>query len=416
MNAVYFAWKNAIAKPLRFTFNILLIALASGLITVAFLVNVQFKNHFEKNLANTDLILSAKGSPLQSVLCNMFHADVPTGNITLSESRPFLNTNHPIIKRALPLSLGDQVGGYRIIGTTHEYFQWYSLTLSQGEFFKEDLEAVVGFDVAHAMKLKPGSTFISGHGFTEETESLAQHDHHHFRVTGILEKSGSVADRMVFVSISSYWTLHHEHSEEDSLHRHHEKPCIRNGDLLHEDGNITSILLEFKGNNIQSLNFGRSINENTGLMAANPAIELNRLYELTGSATDLLSMLAGILIALATLSMFISLWQAMEDRKYEMALLRIGGATSFKMFQWVFLEAMILCTAGLLCGLFSAHVILAVSADTFSLQSKYGINGFTFVREEAWIFCIGLLIGLASASIPAWRAIKTNIHLILTEN
>jgi putative ABC transport system permease protein len=415
MSPLYVAWKNAIAKPLRFAFNVLLVALATGLIVITMLINVQFKNHFERNLANVDLILSAKGSPLQSVLCNMFHIDVPTGNILLSEIKPFLNPNHPLIKQALPLSLGDQAQGFRIVGTTVSFFDWYSLKLETGALFAKDFEAVIGAEVANASKLKVGSVFTSGHGLVQDDILTNNHDDHQFTVAGILQKTESISDRLILVPISSYWALHHDHEEGDH-HDHTHTSCIKNKDLMDTDGEITSLLLEFKGTNIQSLNFGRSINENTGLMAANPPIELNRMYELTGSATELLSFIAGILIVLASLSLFINLWQAMEERKYEIALLRLGGATSKKILYWVVLEAIILCGIGLVLGILAAHIFLAIFADAFNLQSKYGIHGFLFLKEEIWIFILGIAIGILSGLIPAFKSMKRDIHNTLTES
>lgn len=414
MSPFYVAWKNAIAKPLRFSFIILLIVLATGLITITTLMNVQFKKHFEQNLAGVDLILSAKGSPLQTVLCNMFHVDAPTGNISLSEAKVFLNDKHPIIKKALPLSLGDQMLGYRIVGTTLDFFEWYKINLQEGSFFNQNFQAVLGAEVARKLNLKVGATFISGHGLVQEDESILNHEDHHFTVIGILKSTGSISDRLILVPISSYWTLHDDNHAEDHQDHNHELTCIKNEDLLNVDAQITSVLLEFKGTNIQSLNFGRSINENTNLMAAYPAIELNRMYELTGSATELLSIIAGLLIVLASLSLFINLWQAMEDRKYEMALLRMGGATPGNIISWIVWEALILSSIGLLLGMLAAHLLLAIWSDHLDLQPRYGIKGFLFLKEEIWIPCIGLILGFLSGLIPAVKSIKSDIHRILT--
>lgn len=420
MSSLYLAWKNATAKPLRFLFNILLIALASGLICLAVLINIQFSHHFEKNLTDVDLILSAKGSPLQSVLCNMFHIDVPTGNISLSESKVFLNEQHPLIKKALPLSLGDQYEGFRLVGTTLEVFDWYKLSLQQGTLFNKDFQAVLGSEAARILKFSTDSNFYSAHGLVQD--DLHHHDDHQFSVTGILNPTGGISDRLIFVPISSYWLLHAEHSHDHDEHESndHEHPlqlktCLTNKDLMEQDNSITAMLLSFKGKNIQALNFGRSINENTGLMASYPAIELNRMYELTGSATDLLSYLAGLLIILATLGLFINLWQAMEDRKYEMALLRLGGASPGKIVGLIIMESFILSVIGLMIGIFSAHLFLIALDSPLHLQTRYGISGFQFFKEELWIFVLGFTLGILASLIPAIKSIKRDIHKTLTD-
>ncbi len=417
MSMFYLAWKNLCANPLRLIFNLILISLAAGLITITVLINKQFGNHFEKNLADIDLVLSAKGSPLQSVLCNMFHVDVPTGNIPLQESRVFLNPNHPLIKKSVPISLGDQIQGFRMVGTTHELFELYQTVVSEGNLFNADFQAVVGAEVALKLKLSLGSSLISGHGLAEENVHIHDDQDHLFNVVGILKPTGGVCDRLIFVSISSYWALHydHEHDHTGEGHENHHPVCILNNDLANSEEYITSVLLSFKGTNIQTLNFGRSINENTGLMAVYPAIELNRLYEITGSATELISFIAYLILALAMFSLFINMWQAMEERKYEMALLRLAGASNRKVFLLFVLESMLLTSIGIILGMLAAHLILEYLGEVFQLQSKYGIKGFYIIKEEPFIFITGILIGLLSGVIPAIKSVSRNIHNILSD-
>ncbi|MFZ1254842.1 MAG: FtsX-like permease family protein, partial [Saprospiraceae bacterium] len=158
----------------------------------------------------------------------------------------------------------------------------------------------------------------------------------------------------------------------------------------------------------------RSINENTGMMAANPAIELNRLYELTGSASELVTILAILLTLLATLSLFISIWQAMEERKFEIAVLRLGGASFNKILFWILLEGFILSSIGLLIGIFFAHILLTVLSSSLELQIKYGIEGLVFVKEEFLLFGIGIGLGLVSCLIPAIKVIRRDIHQTLS--
>jgi len=206
MKALYLAWKNMLSKPLRSGFSILLVALSVGLYSIIFLIEQQLENHFSKNLAETDLVISAKGSPLQSVLCNIYHADVPTGNIHLSEVKAFFNPKHPVIQEALPLSLGDQVHSYRIVGTTSGYLDWYKLTLAEGDSFQQDFDAVIGSEVALQLGLKPGSSFEGGHGLNAE-DSLESHPHR-FIVKGVLMPTGQISDRLVYCPISTYWAIH----------------------------------------------------------------------------------------------------------------------------------------------------------------------------------------------------------------
>lgn len=414
MNGLFLAYRNLQKRPLNTCFNIVLIALTSGLISLSLIINKQFESHFTKNLGFADLVITAKGSPLQAVLCNLFHIDVPTGNIPLSECKVFMSPNHPLIKTAIPLALGDQYAGFRIVGTTLEYFNAFQLQVQQGSLFQSDFQAVIGSEIAAQSGLKPGDSFLSGHGLVSDSLSTHEHTDQHFTVTGILHPSGTIADRLVFVSISSYWMLHHDDLAENHLEHHHGPPCLTNMNIVQTEGAITSLLLEFKGTNIQSLNFGRNINENTNLMAANPAIELNRLYELTGTASELLELLVLLLIILAFLSLFISLWQAMEERKYEIALLRLGGASPFQLLRWNMLESLMLGFIGLVLGIVSAHILLLYLSPALKLDSRYGITGNQFYFEEVLILLIGCSLAVFAALIPVFRALKKNIHYTLT--
>lgn len=415
MNAFHLAWKNLWHRRLNTGFNLLLLVFSGGLITLGLLVNSQFENHFNKNLGKTDLILAAKGSPLQSVLCNLFHLDFPTGNISLKESKAFLRSNHPIIQQALPLALGDQYAGFRLVGTTTAFLDFYNARIREGHNFDDDFKAVLGSDVARKTGLRLGDTFISGHGFQSDNENAHQHDSHQFKVQGILNQSGTVTDQLIFVTISSYWALHHDELAEDHSEHHHGPACLSNEDLIKTEGSVTSLLLEFKGTNIQSLNFGRSINENTSIMAASPAIELNRLYELTGTASELLSFVLLALILLSMLSLFISLWQAMEERKYELALLRFAGASPLKIVLWILAEATLLTITGIIAGMLLAHGALAILEPTLQLEMKYGIRSSVLVPGEWMIPLAACLLSLIAALIPAIRAMKTDIHLTLSQ-
>ncbi|MDQ3140878.1 MAG: ABC transporter permease [Bacteroidota bacterium] len=411
------ALKNLLHQKLRNAFNILLIALAVGLILLTVLINEQFKNHFEKNLADIDLIIGAKGSPLQSVLCNMFHIDAPTGNIELKDIKPFLNSNHPVIKEYVALNLGDNYLGYRILGTTLEYFSWYSLSLQEGDFFEKDMQLVVGNDVAKNTQLKLGDQIVSGHGIVQLDDELNTHQHNSkFEVVGILKKSNTISDRLVFCSLSSYWLQHGLDHDPQGGHEHaHSNPIIINDDLKDAKGPITSLLLRFKGQNVQALNFGRAVNENTPVMATSPAIELNRMYELTGSASDLLEWLGLIAGVMAILSIFISLLQALNERKLELAILRLGGAGPGQVFRLIFYEALILTFIGTFFGFILAHIGLEYLSIHANFYNKYEISGFYFASQEKYILIGSMFLGLFAGLIPAISAYRIEIHKTLKE-
>ena len=421
MKALYLAWKNMLSKPLRSGFSILLVALSVGLYSIIFLIEQQLENHFSKNLAETDLVISAKGSPLQSVLCNIYHADVPTGNIHLSEVKAFFNPKHPVIQEALPLSLGDQVHSYRIVGTTSGYLDWYKLTLAEGDSFQQDFDAVIGSEVALQLGLKPGSSFEGGHGLNAE-DSLESHPHR-FIVKGVLMPTGQISDRLVYCPISTYWAIHdqghhHDHEGENHDHEHHDeenRTVLSNDSLAGRDYDISALLLRFRGNNIQALNFGRMVNDNTNVMASYPAIEMNRLYELTGSASDLLKWIGLMISILAGISIFFHLWHSLQERKKETALMRLGGASKIFIFSAYLFEAVILGVFGVFLAWIFSHTFLELFSKTTLLKRSYQITGWFFHMYELRIYLFAVLICMIAALIPSYLAMRSQIQEDLTE-
>ena len=418
MNALTLAIKNILYRPLRSGFNIILIAFSVTLIISSILINEQLKNHFEKNLAKIDLILTAKGSPLQAILCNLYHVDAPTGNIPVKALKAFLNPKHPLIKSSLPLSLGDNANGFRIVGTTIEYLDWYNLSIAEGKQFSSNMDAVLGHEVAKQLKLKIGDKFLSGHGLVEEEDNDHLH-HNEFTVVGILSSSGQVSDRLIYTPISSYWLIHNHHSNDGEAKNeahdhtsesHSDAQIVYKDSLSNVDQSISSLLLRFNGRNIQTLNFGRNINENTDLMSAYPAIEMNRLYEITGSISDVLFYIALLVTLLSALSIFISLIQSAHERKKEISMMRLTGVSRSFIFNNILFEGLLILLIGFLLGIISAHLLVELLGHAGSLKNKYGIHGFAFYRSELYTFALLLILVIFASLYPSYKAYKVNVH------
>lgn len=421
------AWRNVITNPLNLVLNIILFGLGVGLISFLLLFNEQLKDKFDKNLAEIDLVVGAKGSPLQMILCSMYHIDNPTGNIPIKNAAPVLRPNHPLIKKAIPLSLGDNYKGYRIVGTNHDMIELYGGKLESGTLYKEVMEVTIGKAVAEETNLKIGDKFSSAHGFEDDVDLT--HDHVSFKVTGILAGTGSVLDQLILTNTASVWAVHEHHGEHDGgeVHDHvaHEGTDDHAGhlhdnsntDLLqHPDQEITSVLVQYKNRtNFQALNFGRNINENTEMQAASPAIEINRLYSMIGVGTDTLKSLAILIAIVSALSIFISLYRSMKDRKYELALLRVMGASRVKIFMLIILEGLMLAAIGYVFGSLISHLSMEWMAVYLKSDFRYSFSGWVFLNEEWVLLGISLFIGFIAAVIPAIQAARSDIHQILSE-
>ena len=405
MNLLTISFKNIIKKPLSAGLNLVLFSLGIGLVTLLLLVSTQIQEKFDKNLAGIDLVIGAKGSPLQLILSGMYHVDAPTGNIPVGEVKPFFNPNHPLIGQAIPLSLGDSYKGFRIVGTKPDFLELYEGEIEEGNLWEKNLEVVLGYAVAKTLNLKIGDEFQSNHGL-QDNDDLMHEDVHPFVVKGILKPTGSVADQLIITDFRSVWEVH-DHEHED----------LSSSELTdYPEKSITSILLKFKARNYQALNLQRNINENTNLQAAGPAMEINRLYANMGVGIDVLRYLAMAIILVSGLSVFISLFSSLNERKYELALMRVMGASPLKIFLLILIEGLIISFSGWILGTIFAHTGTEWIASLMESSYKYSISGGRFLPEQWWILGVSILTGLGAAFIPAWIAGKTDIHATLSEN
>ncbi len=450
MTIIQLAWKNLTARPLSMLLTLVLFALGVGLTSLLLLVNKQLTEKFEKNLAGVDIVVGAKGSPLQLILCNMYHVDVPTGNISLKAAKPFLNPRHPLIKQAIPLSLGDSYKGYRIVGTLKEFTTLYKGEIAEGKLWDNPMEMAIGATVAAKTGLKIGDTFASNHGLSIDGD---EHEDSKFKVVGIFKPSNTVLDQLILTGTASIWQVHeHEKAEKeetivlenkalmeaDELHKHEmaypqeahpsvlrsarsdisDAPKDERTALLEADSTkqITSLLIQFKNNkNIQALNFQRNMNENTDMQAATPALELNRLFEMMGVGEKALKSLAFLIVFVSGLSIFIALFNSLKERRYELALMRVMGAGRTKLFLLIVLEGLLLSFIGFVVGIALSHGAMQILAQYMSDAYRYSFTGWTWMKEE-WFLLVGALaIGFVAAIIPAWNAYRTDISRTLSK-
>ncbi|MFM9074270.1 MAG: ABC transporter permease, partial [Bacteroidota bacterium] len=182
------AWQSALTLVLFIT--------GVAVATAVLLFGTQAGAQLERTTKGIDLVVGAKGSPLQLILCNVFHLDYPTGNIRLVDAERI--ARHRLVKASLPLALGDSWNGYRIVGSTQGYREWYELELKEGQWWSAPMEVVIGADVAAKAGLSVGSTFSSAHGLTEEGEV---HGEVSYKVTGILQPTGTRQDQLILTGI-----------------------------------------------------------------------------------------------------------------------------------------------------------------------------------------------------------------------
>jgi putative ABC transport system permease protein len=412
MSIFSLVWSYLKSKPLNTALNVFLLALGIAVITVLLLVNKQLEEKITSNAKGIDLVVGAKGSPLQLILCNIFHIDFPTGNINLKEAERI--SKGRLIKNAIPLALGDSYQAYRIVGTTTKYTELYKAELASGNWWKNEMEVVVGANVAEGLKLKTGDKFESTHGLTQEGQS---HEEGSFVVTGVLKRGGNVVDNLILTSVESIWHVH-SHSEEpedqsDTVFVPSTLiPTHIAGDSTKE---ITSLLIQYRSP-MAAIQLPRMINSQSMMQAASPAFETARLFSILGVAIDVLKVFAYVLVFISGLSIFIALYNSLKERRYDLAIMRSMGASRFKLFISVLLEGSTITFFGTALGLLFSHSVISLMAVAVEQARKGGISGFVFYPEEGIILVGSLFLGLLCALLPAVQAYRTDISKVLAGN
>jgi putative ABC transport system permease protein len=191
------------SKPVNSLLSLLLFAIGMAMISFMILSRKHLDELVSRNMAGIDLVAGAKGSPLQLILSSVMHIDYPTGNISLADANQL--SNHPMIKQTIPIALGDNYMGFRIVGTTHEYASLYEATLADGDWHEHVLDVSLGSRVARQTGLVVGETFTGVHGL--QHAGHAHHDHV-YTVRGILNPTGTVIDKLILTALESVWAVH----------------------------------------------------------------------------------------------------------------------------------------------------------------------------------------------------------------
>lgn len=414
MSVFSLVWSYLKARPLNTAINMILLSLGIAVITILLIFNKQLEEKITSNARGIDLVVGAKGSPLQLILCSVFHIDFPTGNIKLAEAEKLAKNR--LIKNAIPLALGDSYQSYRIVGTSRAYADLYKGEISEGEWWKKNLEVTIGASVAEISGLKLGDQFASAHGLTDGGHA---HNEHMYVVKGIFKRTNSVLDNLILTNVESIWEMHEEGEDHDE-EEHHSSDSVLNpsplvssvtrGDSTKE---ITSMILQYRSP-MAAIQLPRMVNSQSSLQAASPAFETARLFSILGVGVEILMSFAYVLIVISALSIFIALYNSLKERRYDLAIMRSMGATRVKVFVTILLEGAMLTLSGTVFGLLLGHGTILILAGFVEEMQKGGISGVVIYAEE-WIILSGsLVLGVMCSLIPAVQAHRTDISKVLS--
>lgn len=422
MNLLKISWSNIRFKPMNTLLSIVLLAFGIGIISLMLLLKDQIGEKFDRNIKDIDFVLAAKGSPLQSILANVYHVDAPTGNIKVADAKKIIR--NPMVELAIPLAYGDNYEKYRIVGTTAKYPEHYQCTLSQGVMFAKPFEVTVGATVAKETGLKLGSTFTSVHGYDNAAEGDADAHHHDkpYTVVGVFDQSNSAIDNLILTPVESTWLVHeHAHddeapAEEEHAHEHAEG----DGHVEHEhdttaaepDREMTAYLIIKR--NKGAFGLLAKLTENTTMQLANVAVENSRLMNNFGLGLSTVTAIAVVITILSFISIFISLFNSMRERKYELALMRTMGGTRRTLFTLILQEGLLLVVLGFACGIALSRIGLLILSNTMQDNFHYSLDKLGITSWEMLLFGITLLIGILASLLPAIRALRIDISKTLS--
>ncbi|MFY9315641.1 MAG: ABC transporter permease [Burkholderiales bacterium] len=402
MNLATLSFAYLRARPLATALNLLLLALGIATIALLLLATAQLEARMGRDARGIDLVVGAKGSPMQLVLSAVFHLDAPTGNIPLADATALAKNR--AVKKAIPLALGDSYRGFRIVGTNHDYPAHYGARPGQGRLWQAPLEAVLGADVAAQSGLAAGATFAGAHGLDGGSDL---HESAPYRVVGVLERSGSVLDRLVLTSVESVWAVH-RHGEPG------EDPARLLAEMDEEEKELTALLIQYASPLAAAL-FPRQVNASTSMQAASPAYESARLFSMIGVGVDVLRAFGLVLVFAAGLSVFIALLNALEERRYDLAVMRMLGASRGRLMGLMLVEGGALALAGGVAGIALGHVLTEALGHALGQARQTAVTGWSWHPGEAWLLGLALAVGLAAALLPAWRAYRADVAPVLAE-
>jgi putative ABC transport system permease protein len=383
-------------RPLQTVLGVALLALGIATLVFVVLAQSQLTRQLERDARNIDLVVGAKGSPLQLVLSAVYQVDVPTGNVPLA-TVDLLRGNR-LVSQAIPLAMGDSYRGFRIVGTEPAFLELHEAALASGRMWSAPMQAVIGSEVARETDLAPGAEFFGTHGIAE---GGAVHEDARYRVVGVLARTESVVDRLVLTDKASVWQVH-EGDAADEVERR----------ILEAEREVTAILVRY-ASPMGAAIVPRQINAESRLQAASPANEIARLFAVVGVGIETMRGFAWILIGSSLLALFVTLFNALEERRYDIAIMRLVGASGARVAWLLLLEAWLLAAAALALGLALGVAAVAV-VDSWLVEARaFSLSATAIGPAMGLVVMVALAVATLAAALPAWRAARMDVSRVL---
>jgi len=423
------------------------VALGVALAVAILLIKQGVQQRFEQGTLGYEMVVGAKGSPLQLVLNTVYNLDISPGNISWKLFEKLRDDKR--VKLAVPFSVGDNYHGFRIVGTTDAFFKDFEFEpgrkpeLAAGRIFnfseaalksafqeaeqrakereakergeevkpaseppantkEHPFEAVIGSTVASETGLQIGQTFIAAHGVQPSAEAK-EHTENPWTVVGILGPTHTACDRAIYINLDSFY-----HIEGHEIRQATAPAKVEEKDNDPDPGQVSSVVIKLRSP-IFAFPLYRELNDRQDAMAAFPAAEIRKLFDIVGNIDRLLLAQAILILVVAGVAIAVSIYNSMSERRREIAILRALGARRATIFSIVLLEAVTICLVGSAVGLVGGHVVVAAANGFLYRASGFVIPAFHIVALEWYILAVAVVLGALSGLGPAWGAYRTDV-------
>jgi len=368
----------------------------------------QSKQSFNNTVSGVDLIVGARTGSLNLLLYSVFRIGSPTNNIAWDTYQSI--SNNTKVAWAIPISLGDSHQGYRVMGTTTDYFTHFSygnqrqLSFSQGKPFEKIFDVVLGAQVAKKLNYSLGDEIVLAHGLGKT--SFSMHDQNPFKVVGILASTGTPVDQAVHVKLQGL----------EAIHLDWQQVAKKSGDAVNQQlqglnlqpKSITAFMLGLNSR-IATFSVQRDINNyrKEPLTAILPGVALSELWQMMGFLENTLRLISGLILIAALLGLSAMMLASIKEREYEIHLLRVIGAPASFLFLLIELEALLVSLASMAIGSVVLYLSLIIARDP--LSTDFGLHiGLNILSLNNMIF-LALVAGstIIAAAIPSFTAYKS---------
>lgn len=428
------AWRSIQQRSLASTLTAISMALGVALVVAVLVIHGVIDKSFRRSAQGYDLIIGPKGSRLDLVLNTVYHMGRPVGTLPYRYYTELADQRFAAdVETAVPICMGDSYSGFRVIGTNPDMFdkleyldgQKYTFQPGGRNFdWNAPFEAVVGATAARKTGVKVGSTFRPVHGEAGEGEA---HDDP-FTIVGILEPTGTPIDRAFFVNIKGFYSLHTVEAAEEkpgsgaapaeaapttdsasSASPHNEKSASHHHE--EDEQKISAVLVVTQKDDYQrAMAFPRRVVEELDVQAVAPAEEIDRLFRgLVGDIQVVLLILAVLIVVVAGIGIMVSIYNSMNDRRREIAIMRALGARRSTVMAVILVESILLALGGGAIGTLLGHGLTGALAPIIAERTGVVVSALHFQTNE--LILIPGLIVLASAVgyMPAVIAYRTDV-------